>query len=29
VLEVFCRYPRVLRLRSQETSSPHAVPCTH
>ena len=29
VLEVFCRYSRVLRLRSQETSSPHAVPCTH
>jgi hypothetical protein len=27
VLEVFCRYPRVLRLRSQETSSPHAAPC--
>jgi len=26
---VFCRYPLVLRLRSQETSSPHAVPCTH
>ena len=29
VFEVFCRYPRVLSLRSQETSSPHAVPCTH
>ena len=29
VLEVFCRYPRVLRRHSRETSSPHAVPCTH
>ena len=28
-VEAFCRYPRGLRLRSQETSSPRTVPCTH